>query len=324
MPHTPSIRVRTRDLDQAIEEVARVYCPHSVDVLGRARGIQAALDVIHPGDQPLVRLSYSTPVAIDAGSFPRLYLMMNCSRGAAAARQGSRRIEWRRGETVPLSAGLGTDLGFDTEFEQTTVRLDIDRLEALCARWLGRPLEQALHFALRPFSPPLEDAWQRAVQLRWRPGVNGLPLATIASASLDEFMLALLLHHHPHNYSEELAGNVVTPLPRVIRRAERYMSENAGAPITVSDIAAEAGVSVRALQAGFRDWRQTSPTALLRRIRLQHVREELLQPQPSTSVTQVALRWGFSHLGRFSALYRAAFGESPAVTLRRRRGSGAR
>ena len=38
----------------------------------------------------------------------------------------------------------------------------------------------------------------------------------------------------------------------------------------------------------------------------------------SRSVSAAALRWGFAHLGRFSAEYRRAFGECPAQTLRRR------
>ena len=33
--------------------------------------------------------------------------------------------------------------------------------------------------------------------------------------------------------------------------------------------------------------------------------------------TDVAMRWGFWHLGRFSAEYRGFFGESPGRTLRR-------
>ncbi|MFP5477787.1 MAG: helix-turn-helix domain-containing protein, partial [Gammaproteobacteria bacterium] len=37
----------------------------------------------------------------------------------------------------------------------------------------------------------------------------------------------------------------------------------------------------------------------------------------STHVAGVALRWGFGHLGRFSADYRARFGEYPSETVRR-------
>jgi transcriptional regulator GlxA family with amidase domain len=38
------------------------------------------------------------------------------------------------------------------------------------------------------------------------------------------------------------------------------------------------------------------------------------------NVTAVAMQLGFFNLGRFSARYRQAFGESPSTTLQRSRG----
>jgi len=37
----------------------------------------------------------------------------------------------------------------------------------------------------------------------------------------------------------------------------------------------------------------------------------------ASSVSEVALRYGFRSLGRFAVNYRAAFGEPPSTTLRR-------
>ncbi|MFP5456117.1 MAG: helix-turn-helix domain-containing protein, partial [Alphaproteobacteria bacterium] len=36
-----------------------------------------------------------------------------------------------------------------------------------------------------------------------------------------------------------------------------------------------------------------------------------------TTVSELALEWGFTHLGRFSAEYRRRFQELPSETLRR-------
>jgi AraC-like DNA-binding protein len=38
-----------------------------------------------------------------------------------------------------------------------------------------------------------------------------------------------------------------------------------------------------------------------------------------SSVSNVAHRWGFVHLGRFSSAYRRRYGELPSQTLGRRR-----
>ena len=311
--------IRTRNLEEAIDAVTRVYCPHTIEVMGRARGIDAFLKVRYSTFQPLVGLSYSTPVRIDAQNMSRLFLMMHCARGAASTIQEHRTADWKSGQTMPFSANFDTKLRFDRAFVQKSVRLDMDRLEAQCARWLGYPLEEGLRFDLRPFSDELEQIWQRTLAYGWSSEACGLPLAGAAKAALDEYLLTLLLHHHPHNFSEELAQTVPTPIPGVVRRAERFMVDNAGAPITVSDVADHLGISLRSLQAGFRRWREITPTAFLRRVRLRLVRDELLRSDNEANVTAVALRHGFSHLGRFSAQYRSIFGEDPSVTLRRRR-----
>jgi AraC-like DNA-binding protein len=322
MPATRDLEervLRTRNLDEAIDAVTRVYCPHTIEVVGRARGIEAFLKVTDSTFQPLVGLSYSAPVKIDAQNMSRLFLMMHCARGAAATTQENRRADWKTGQTMPFSANFDTKLWFDRAFVQKSVRLDMERLEAQCARWLGHPLEERLRFELRPFSDELEQIWQRTLAYGWSSETGGLPLAGAAKAVLDEYLLTLLLHHHPHNYSEELAQAVPTPIPGVVRRAERFMIDNAGSPITVSDVADHLGISLRSLQAGFRQWRETTPTAFLRRVRLQLVRDELLRSGREANVTTVALRHCFSHLGRFSAQYRSAFGEDPSATLRRGR-----
>jgi AraC-like DNA-binding protein len=311
--------MRTRNLDEAIDAVSKVYCPHTVEVVGPVGQIDALLEVAHPTSQPLVSLSYSVPVKIDALNFSRLFLMMHCACGAAATTQGSRSAEWSQGQTMPFSADFDTKLWFDRAFLQRSVRLDIDKLETQCARWLGHTLEEPLRFALRPFSNELEEIWRRTLSYLWCSGERVLPLGPAAKSAFDEYLLTLLLHHHPHNYSDELARDTLAPVPGIVRRAERFMADNADTPITVSDVAAHLGVSLRSLQAGFRQWRNATPNAYLRQVRLRLVREELLRSDKETNVTTVALQHGFMHLGRFSAQYRAAFGEGPSATLRRSR-----
>jgi AraC-like DNA-binding protein len=46
------------------------------------------------------------------------------------------------------------------------------------------------------------------------------------------------------------------------------------------------------------------------------VHQELADAGADTTVTAVALRWGFGHLGRFAVAYRRKYGRSPSDTLR--------
>jgi AraC family ethanolamine operon transcriptional activator len=85
---------------------------------------------------------------------------------------------------------------------------------------------------------------------------------------------------------------------------------------TVVDICMALGVSERTLQYAFREYIGLSPLAYLRAWRLNRVRAELAAADPlSTTITQVAMRFGFAHLGRFSGDYKRMFGVALSETL---------
>lgn len=115
-----------------------------------------------------------------------------------------------------------------------------------------------------------------------------------------------------------MVGTPAAPAPRHVRAAEEFMRANAGEPLTLAEIADAAGVSVRTLTAGFRNFRDQSPMQQLRDIRMAAARNDLLQGPGNGSVADIALRWGFGNLGRFAGDYRRRYGETPSETLRRR------
>ncbi|WP_373018372.1 helix-turn-helix domain-containing protein [Thiomicrorhabdus sp.] len=85
---------------------------------------------------------------------------------------------------------------------------------------------------------------------------------------------------------------------------------------TVVDICKLIGVSERTLQYAFRSYVDMPPNVYLRFRRLNRVRAILRASDPqSTTVTTVAMRFGFLHLGRFAHEYRQLFNESPSKTL---------
>jgi AraC family transcriptional regulator, ethanolamine operon transcriptional activator len=78
-------------------------------------------------------------------------------------------------------------------------------------------------------------------------------------------------------------------------------------------------VSERALEYAFKEVMGLTPVAHLVRLRLHRVRQALLgATHGSTTVSAVALDWGFWHFGEFSRAYKGCFGELPSDTLRRK------
>ncbi len=108
---------------------------------------------------------------------------------------------------------------------------------------------------------------------------------------------------------------------RLVSTARDYMDAclQTGQVPTITDICVTTGVSERTLQYAFRSAMQLTPVAYLRTLRLNRVRTDLLLALPiHTTVTQIAMRWGFVHLGEFSQEYKRLFGERPSETLAQR------
>src|SRR5262249_32843164 len=79
------------------------------------------------------------------------------------------------------------------------------------------------------------------------------------------------------------------------------------------------GVSERTLRKHFRTFMAVSPLNYWRQLRLAAARSQLLEGSNTTSVTEVATRFGFTHISRFAQDYRRHFGEAPSSTLQRSR-----
>lgn len=107
---------------------------------------------------------------------------------------------------------------------------------------------------------------------------------------------------------------------RYARLARDVMQKNQHEPLVLTELGIEVGISVRTLHYAFQDYFGVSPGRYHKLQRLAAARNELMRIDPSeASVTEVATRWGFYHLGRFAQAYDQHFGELPSQTLTQRK-----
>ncbi len=102
----------------------------------------------------------------------------------------------------------------------------------------------------------------------------------------------------------------------LVRRAEDYLKAHLERPFDSRALALALGVGERQIERLFRDAYGHGPCHWHQVARLNRARTALLHADERGTVTDIALRFGFSHLGRFSILYRHVFGECPKDTLR--------
>jgi AraC-like DNA-binding protein len=109
--------------------------------------------------------------------------------------------------------------------------------------------------------------------------------------------------------------------PQHIKRVLDLIEADPAVDHSVVDLATAVGGAPRTLQKRFQRTLGKTPRAFMREARLARARQELLGAAAGASVTEIATRCGFTHLGRFAVEHRAHYGEPPSSTLQRRRAS---
>ncbi|MFG1949365.1 AraC family transcriptional regulator [Nonomuraea sp. NPDC048826] len=309
------------DLDEVRGEVAKVFCPHRLDLAGDADLLSARFNSVQLGSVRVSYLDYGADVRIEPGDLETFFLVMIPLGGRSLIRADDKEIV-----STPSLASLASptrylDMRWAAGCPQLLVKFERASIERSLEQMLGEQLDGPVVFDL---GMDLTTGWTRS----WRDmadllvreaerddGLAGHPLAV---AHLENALISLLLTMQPSNYSERLTAPRPPALPKVVRRAMEFIDGHAHLPLTTADVAGAVAVSCRSLQEGFRAHLGLTPMAHLRRVRLARVHDELRTADPArATVTTVAARWGFLHQGRFAAQYRQRYGQSPSETLRK-------
>jgi AraC-like DNA-binding protein len=219
--------------------------------------------------------------------------------------------------TRPFVLSPGLAESWSSVLDLTVVNFDLDTLRTFAGA--ESPRDRLRWVMTGPVTPEAGGHWRH---------VAGDAIGVFSTPSLVDNALVhrattdLLLASAINTFGMEVdlvaspAGDAA--LPSAVQRAVRYIEDSAHDPIGVSEIAEVGRLSVRGLQVAFKRTLGTTPLEYVRLVRLREARAELLAADPATTrLTAVAQRWGFTNLGRFSASYRDAYGESPRDTLQR-------
>lgn len=192
-----------------------------------------------------------------------------------------------------------------------------EHLDDLLGYIPSQPLQfQGIDIAPVTAAPIVERTWRHVCTLLDTMAGGGVP--PMVARSLEQSLLSAILLGLPHTATAELA---MAEIPRADRhlanRIREWLEAYYRLPIGVADLAKAMGVTIRHIHAVCQHELALTPMQLLRNIRLDHARAELLTADPIREVAAVARDAGFTHMGRFAAIYRERFGENPSETRRR-------
>lgn len=309
----------TSHLDEARDQVARYFWPHRIELEGRARRLAASFHHAPVARSSLNFIRYGADSYIDAGEQPDCFMFKFAARGPLEALRTRARHALKPGQMIVSGPRCHLRVRFARDTGLIVFKVPRETLERCLGDLVGD--EVARPVAFRDGALDGDGAMASVVRglqlLRAElDDDDSLARHPSAAAAYQDFLISALLRAWPHSQSWRLE-RTARAAPRHVKRVVDHIEADPAAPHTIAELVAISGVGASALYEAFRRHQGCSPGVYLREARLRRARSDLQRPGADTTVTEIALRWGFSHLGRFSAQYRAAFGESPSETLRR-------
>ena len=316
----------TSKLDEAREAVTKVYLPHRLDSADGDR-LRMTLNAAEAARFTVGFLVYGATTRLDMPPTENSYHINLTTRGRtfASRTDGSRAVTAAHSSGLVLLPDQLNTVRWTADAEQLILKVPRWRLESHLADLIGHRVDSVIDFDFSfdlttACGSSLLSAVEFLARELDRPG--GVAEMPIAREQLETFVLTELLSAVPNPYTGELVRPAEAVPRSRLKPVVEYMEMNADEALTPQELARVGCMSVRTLHATFQQELGISCMAYLRRLRLDHVRTELLRPgRGDVRVTDVAMRWGFFHPSRFAQQYRERFGELPSDTVRRHLGS---
>ena len=316
-------RVATDSVDEAAEQVGRIFCPHDLKPLRAASsGFFARHNCAAFNGFSINYVAYGGSVVIDPGCLERFLLVQIPLRGSARVRTAARDIGCAPDVTASLlSPTVPTEMLWENDCAQLILLVERKLVEQRAAALAGRTAQTVEFDPLIDLQLPagrgLRAQMEGLADLAEGLG-TGRSLSPVAAADWREALLDALLLRHRHGLSEAIRkfSGEGESLPCALRRARDRLHAHAAEPLDLAQLAAAAGIGIRALQLGFQRHFGTSISDMLLDIRLSHLNAQLRRATPDARIIDIAFDLGFTHLGRMAGAYRAKFGEPPSATLR--------
>ena len=323
-PPAPSLpwrfSTRTPDVELASEQGAQTYYPLRMTVLGRPERFLMSIDALQLGPILVGDCRFNADIRMDFGELRDYYHLNVPLSGRLDSVNLRNEVTATPRRAVLYGPAGDIRLGrWSAGGRILCVKIRREALEDELSRLLQRPVGR---IDLAP-SMALDTGLGRHVRdiVRVMARQYSLPVPLVRQENIGlplwHGLLAALLAAADHRYRDELLNPRPPYRTPQVKRVVDAVHAAPQTPFTAASLAGIAGVAVRTLQEAFRRHLGTTPMEYLRQVRLERVRADLLAADPArTTVSEVAHRWGFAHLGRFAAAYGRRYGEHPSRTLR--------
>lgn len=312
---------RTSDPVIAQEASKIITAPHQLGVVGVPSEFEASARYVANGSTALSVVQFGAEVTVDRPPSDKyVSVLLPISGRLVLERQDRQFTAESHGAMVVLSPGHGsTHLRLSAGASLVAIRVVAEELQD-ALRWIAPHAHAGRFVAASPLLPeqssfPIKGVLRLYADVFSHYGPDQQIAAPLAK-QLREQVLSTMWLSVPNNQTETIYHPEVAHYSWTVRQALDVIAAESSAGHSVVDLARAVNVGVRSLEIAFRRELNDTPHRYLQRTRMRRVHEELRDADPQdATVSELAAKWGFNHLGRFAARYRAEFGVMPSVTL---------
>jgi AraC-like DNA-binding protein len=262
----------------------------------------------------LCRISYGDSVHVTSPALETIYHLQILLRGHCLSKSYGQEHYFAPGELLLINPDDQVDLMYSADCEKFILKLPLSLLEMTCAELRWHSPSGGIRFASSRHDLAELDGFMGLLGLVCLEAETELVLPQVRE-HYTRIIASKLLTLLGSNVSRESLSVQSAPFERLAE----YIAHNLKQDLTAESLAQLSHISLRSLYALFERHAGTTPMNYIRRKKLDSIHASLSDPgQRVRNLTEIALDYGFLHLGRFSEYYKHQFGELPSVTLKRR------
>jgi AraC-like DNA-binding protein len=264
----------------------------------------------------LSSISYGDDVQVRCPELQGIYHFQVVTQGECRWHFRDQRLLLRRGQALMMNPGEQMDLSYSGDCEKVIVKVPEELVREACLEQAGRVPRTGIRFDRKVIELEQSLCFMRLLDaLLLEANESELDLSHLQLPYRD-ILIRKLLQQFDSNLG---SGNDCTINDRSFTQLLAYIEAHVRDDLSVEELAQIGNVSVRTVYNLFAKYFNVTPKLFIKQSKLKSLREELRHNSGIRNVTEVALDYGFTHLGRFSSDYRKMFGELPSETLRQKR-----
>ena len=262
---------------------------------------------------------YDGEARIHVPDMTNIYLCEINLAGKSLVGQKTAEIPFFAHEIYMINANHPHTKRWESDGHQIMLKIHERDMKAAAERCLGVPIRESVIFTRKPvkINSKIKTLYQM-INLICNDIETEKPFfGSRSKDKAEDLLIDLIIESIPNNYSKQLLEPEIIIRPRHVRFAAEYIHTMAHEKITLKTLVKVSGVSPRSLHNGFKKYYDVSPMVYLKNVRLDLARLDLKNGNNvNTTVTEIAMNYGFNHLSKFTNKYKERFGELPSDTLR--------